>query len=161
MYNGLGIHWGSSIPAFLSLVCVPMPFLFYKYGPAIRERCKYAAQAAAFLKKMQAQAENDDSSEEESNKDDDADKEKEHEEEREEAEQEAFDYSYAQESEEPRFERIKTNRSRQSRPSLAATRSYDASPWDLDRTNTHESFRWEARSKVSRQSSRASKTSRK
>jgi hypothetical protein len=52
MYADLGIHWASSIPAFLALACVPFPFLFYKYGSAIRLRCKYAAEAAAFLEKM-------------------------------------------------------------------------------------------------------------
>lgn len=30
MYAGLGIHWASCIPAFLALICVPFPFLFYK-----------------------------------------------------------------------------------------------------------------------------------
>ncbi|KAM0415974.1 hypothetical protein ACHAPT_013073 [Fusarium lateritium] len=52
MYDNLGVHWASSIPAFLSLACVPFPFLFYKYGPAIRERCKYAAESAAFMKRL-------------------------------------------------------------------------------------------------------------
>lgn len=55
MYANLGIHWAASIPAFLALVCVPMPFLFYKYGPAIRERCKFAAESAAFMRRMQEQ----------------------------------------------------------------------------------------------------------
>ncbi len=45
MYKNLGIHWASSIPAFLALMCVPFPFLFYRYGSAIRKRCKYAAEA--------------------------------------------------------------------------------------------------------------------
>ncbi|KAF8848819.1 MFS general substrate transporter [Acephala macrosclerotiorum] len=49
MFNNLGIHWASSVPAFLSLLCVPFPFLFFKYGPAIRKRCKYAADAARIL----------------------------------------------------------------------------------------------------------------
>jgi len=53
MYADLGIHWASSIPAFLALACVPFPFLFYKYGAAIRQRCKFAAEAAAILEKMQ------------------------------------------------------------------------------------------------------------
>jgi hypothetical protein len=53
MYQRLGIHWASSVPAFLALACVPFPFLFYHYGPAIRARCKFAAEAAAFLRKMQ------------------------------------------------------------------------------------------------------------
>ncbi|CAG5188939.1 uncharacterized protein ALTATR162_LOCUS12063 [Alternaria atra] len=53
MYKSLGIHWASSVPAFLALACVPFPFLFYKYGAAIRQRCRYAAEAAEFLEKMQ------------------------------------------------------------------------------------------------------------
>jgi len=52
MYNNLGIHWASSIPAFLALACVPFPFLFYKYGPAIRRRCKFAAEAERFMVEM-------------------------------------------------------------------------------------------------------------
>ncbi|PWY72577.1 bicyclomycin resistance protein [Aspergillus eucalypticola CBS 122712] len=43
MYEGLGIHWASCIPAFLSVLCMPLPFLFYKFGVQIRQRCKYAA----------------------------------------------------------------------------------------------------------------------
>ncbi|KFA71249.1 hypothetical protein S40288_07806 [Stachybotrys chartarum IBT 40288] len=53
MYDALGIHWASSIPAFLALACVPFPFLFYKYGASIRERCKFAAKSAAFMKSLQ------------------------------------------------------------------------------------------------------------
>jgi len=52
MYKNLGIHWASTVPAFLALACVPFPFLFYKYGDKIRMRCKYAAEAAAVLKHM-------------------------------------------------------------------------------------------------------------
>ncbi|KAH8425232.1 MFS transporter [Aspergillus melleus] len=52
MYADLGIHWASSIPAFLALACVPFPFLFYKYGAAIRQRCKFAAQSDAFMRQM-------------------------------------------------------------------------------------------------------------
>ncbi|KAI9168071.1 MFS-type efflux pump MFS2 [Paramyrothecium foliicola] len=52
MYNNLGIHWASSIPAFLSLVCLPVPFIFYRYGASIRTKCKYATQAAAALELM-------------------------------------------------------------------------------------------------------------
>lgn len=53
MYDSLGIHWASSVPAFLSVACVPFPFLFYKYGPRIRMKCTYAAQAAEFMRKLQ------------------------------------------------------------------------------------------------------------
>jgi hypothetical protein len=58
MYNKLGIHWASSVPAFLALACVPFPFLFYRYGELIRLKCKYAAQAAAVLEKMRGSEEN-------------------------------------------------------------------------------------------------------
>ncbi|GFF42265.1 uncharacterized transporter mfs2 [Aspergillus lentulus] len=56
MYHNLGIHWASSIPAFLALACVPFPFLFYKFGPTIRKRCKFAAESDAFMRKIQEQA---------------------------------------------------------------------------------------------------------
>ncbi|KAJ6172069.1 hypothetical protein N7470_001136 [Penicillium chermesinum] len=52
MYQNLGIHWASSIPAFLSLACVPLPFLFYKYGARIRKHCTFAAEADAFMQKL-------------------------------------------------------------------------------------------------------------
>ncbi|KAJ1337439.1 MFS transporter DHA1 family multidrug resistance protein [Microdochium nivale] len=52
MYSALGIHWASSIPAFLGLACLPFPFLFYKYGESIRLKCKYAAEAAEFLAEL-------------------------------------------------------------------------------------------------------------
>lgn len=52
MYANLGIHWASSIPAFLTVLCMPFPFLAYKYGAAIRMKCKYAAEAALMLAKM-------------------------------------------------------------------------------------------------------------
>lgn len=53
MYEGLGIHWASSIPAFLTVLCMPFPFLFYKFGAGIRKRCKYAAQSEAYMQKLQ------------------------------------------------------------------------------------------------------------
>jgi hypothetical protein len=52
MYTSLGDQWASSIPAFLVLACVPIPFLFYKYGPKIRSKCKYASEAAKMLEMM-------------------------------------------------------------------------------------------------------------
>ncbi|KAI1412818.1 MFS general substrate transporter [Hypoxylon sp. FL1857] len=50
MYRNLGIHWASSVPAFLSLALMPFPLIFYRYGAAIRSKCRYAAQAADYLK---------------------------------------------------------------------------------------------------------------
>lgn len=49
MYNNLGVHWASAVPGFIALACFPFPILFYKYGPAIRRRCKYSAEAARIL----------------------------------------------------------------------------------------------------------------
>ncbi|KAK4106492.1 MFS general substrate transporter [Parathielavia hyrcaniae] len=54
MYRDLGVHWASSVPAFLALACTPCPLLFYWYGERIRMRCRYAAEAAAVLEKMHA-----------------------------------------------------------------------------------------------------------
>ncbi|KAM0366760.1 hypothetical protein ACHAPK_008234 [Fusarium culmorum] len=55
MYQNLGIHWASSVPAFLALACVPFPFLFFKYGRKIRMKCEYAAEAATVLEKIRTQ----------------------------------------------------------------------------------------------------------
>lgn len=52
MYESLGNQWASSIPAFLVLGCLPFPFLFQKYGPQIRSKCKYASEAAKVLEVM-------------------------------------------------------------------------------------------------------------
>ncbi|KAI4198762.1 MAG: hypothetical protein LQ350_005085 [Teloschistes chrysophthalmus] len=45
MYHNLGIHWASCVPAFLALVCVPFPFVLFRYGHVIRRKCKYAKEA--------------------------------------------------------------------------------------------------------------------
>jgi MFS family permease len=142
MYKSLGIHWASSVPAFLALACVPFPFLFYKYGATIRKKCKYAAQSEAFMSKLRAQQDeaSSDTPSSDDEKDPEAELEKEkHREEREaEREAEAIDYSY----EDPpvsggRFEKIKTNRSNRLR---RTNTDYDANPYDIDRVNTRESF---------------------
>lgn len=54
MYDNLGIHWASSIPAFLAVACMPMPFLFYRYGPAIRARGPFASASDKFMEKLYA-----------------------------------------------------------------------------------------------------------
>jgi hypothetical protein len=56
MYERLGIHWASSIPAFLALLCVPLPFFFYKFGARIRARCTYAAAAEKAVLMFHAKA---------------------------------------------------------------------------------------------------------
>lgn len=65
MYQNLGIHWASSIPAFLALMCVPFPFLFYKYGKPIRMKCKFAAQAAEVLAQIKGDSGNTNAMDEE------------------------------------------------------------------------------------------------
>ncbi|KAK3378893.1 MFS general substrate transporter [Lasiosphaeria ovina] len=66
MYENLGIQWASSVPAFLSLACAPMPFLFLKYGVDLRHRSKRATEAREIMDnilKQQRQAEAPESSE--------------------------------------------------------------------------------------------------
>lgn len=36
----------------LVVACVPIPFLFYKYGPRIRSKCKFASEVARVLELM-------------------------------------------------------------------------------------------------------------
>ncbi|OQO05106.1 hypothetical protein B0A48_08126 [Cryoendolithus antarcticus] len=174
MYGRLGIHWASTIPAFLALACVPMPFLFYKYGAKIRESCKYAAESAAFMQKMQKQMEsssdddNSSTTEVGNEKDAEADsaeqdaRKKDLERHERQEEQEAIDYSYEEENiaEGSGFKPI---RATMSRPQAAARkRSYEGNPFDLDRVNTRESFRRQGGGGgLSRTSSRTSRKSRK
>ncbi|KIP05138.1 hypothetical protein PHLGIDRAFT_92536 [Phlebiopsis gigantea 11061_1 CR5-6] len=43
MYHNLGNGWAASTWAFISLAMIPIPFLFYRYGKAIRATSKRAA----------------------------------------------------------------------------------------------------------------------
>ena len=149
MYNNLGIHWASSIPAFLALACVPFPFLFYKYGASIRKRCKFAAQSEAFMRKIQEQATMARSEEEEE------------EEEEGEGEEIKFDRteapapheherSLSSASSHAEEEPIAVQRSRSRAHSTTSTRTaaslarvptYEGNPYDVDRVNTVESFK--------------------
>ncbi|KAL9938293.1 hypothetical protein V8E36_002916 [Tilletia maclaganii] len=52
MYDNLGIHGAPALAAGLAALCLPFPFLLVKFGPAIRTRCRYAAQAAKLLDQM-------------------------------------------------------------------------------------------------------------
>jgi len=38
----------------LALICVPFPFLFFRYGPAIRKRCKFARETEEPMAKTSA-----------------------------------------------------------------------------------------------------------
>jgi multidrug resistance protein len=164
MYANLGIHWASTIPAFLALVCVPMPFLFYKFGPQIREKCKFAAQSAAFIINLQKQAgaANATSAEESDARtvngsaptqiedDEEIDPQKKDAERRESEEQEAIEYSYVDEDE-TRSNGFAPIRPTQSRSGGTARKTrYDGNPFDLDRVNTRESFKNSGPDKLSR-----------
>jgi hypothetical protein len=38
MYERLGLGWGNSVLGFIALVFIPVPWLFFKYGEALRTR---------------------------------------------------------------------------------------------------------------------------
>lgn len=147
MYNDLGIHWASSIPAFLAVACVPFPFLFYKYGPAIRKRCKFAAQSEAFMRKLQQQNVQESDAEEEMK-------------EEEAAAATSFDRTEAPapypEAEKGDRDSLdveelpnEARRTRSRAYSMASTRTggslhrqkseYEGNPYDIDRVNTRQS----------------------
>lgn len=47
MFRGIGLHWAASVPGFIAVACAPLPFVFYKFGPRIREGSRYASKADA------------------------------------------------------------------------------------------------------------------
>ncbi len=49
MFHTIGIHWAVTIPGFLAVICLPMPYLFWKYGEIIRSWSKYSSEAAVFM----------------------------------------------------------------------------------------------------------------
>lgn len=158
MYDGIGIHWASSVPAFLAVACIPLPFLFYKYGATIRQKCKYAAQSEAFMEKIRGQmaaraqqeaaaggASNDTSrtatlaAEEE-------------------AENDAFpadasprfaEMKTEKETENP-LKKVATGRSTRSRRSVNPVEEYYDNPYEIDRVHTRESFAGRARANSTR-----------
>ncbi|KAJ5939492.1 Major facilitator superfamily domain general substrate transporter [Penicillium verhagenii] len=53
MYKNLGSQWASSIPAFLSLAFMPLPFIFLRVGSKLRANSKFANEAKQQLAKLQ------------------------------------------------------------------------------------------------------------
>jgi hypothetical protein len=41
MYEGMGVHWAGSVFAFVGLVGLPVPWVFFRYGKVLRQRSKY------------------------------------------------------------------------------------------------------------------------
>lgn len=44
MYRKLGVPWATSLLGFLTLLMLPVPILFYKYGHNIRARSKFVLE---------------------------------------------------------------------------------------------------------------------
>ena len=38
MYHALGAHWAGTLLGLLELICIPIPFVFYRYGAKIRQK---------------------------------------------------------------------------------------------------------------------------
>ncbi|KAJ5784595.1 uncharacterized protein N7503_009807 [Penicillium pulvis] len=118
MYNNLGIHWASCVPAFLSLACVPFPFIFYRYGPAIRRKCKYAAEADDFMRALNRKAHETSETKE----------------------TEVIADASLEEKQAVEPARMSVdNESMSSRSSLERVETYEANPFDIDRVNTRNS----------------------
>lgn len=43
-YKNMGVHWTLTILGCLSALLAPLPYVFYKYGPWIRSKSKYAVR---------------------------------------------------------------------------------------------------------------------
>ncbi|KAL2810350.1 efflux pump antibiotic resistance protein [Aspergillus granulosus] len=42
MYNSLGYQWATSLLAFLTVAMLPFPYIFFKFGPRIRAKSRFA-----------------------------------------------------------------------------------------------------------------------
>lgn len=42
MFDTLGVDWAGSLLGFLAVAFLPIPFLFYAFGPRLRKMSKYA-----------------------------------------------------------------------------------------------------------------------
>lgn len=41
MYTRLGIDWATSLLGFIAVALLPVPWVLFKYGPAVRKRSAY------------------------------------------------------------------------------------------------------------------------
>lgn len=133
MYENLGIHWASCVPAFLALACVPFPFVLYKKGLSIRKYCKFSAQSEAFVQSLLQ------SSEPEPKADSDDLTAIDH---RSTSEIDIASSSVQKESS-PETRSVHRSSSRVSIASPAIQRmpTYEANPYSIDRVHTRESFK--------------------
>ncbi|KAF1840823.1 MFS general substrate transporter [Cucurbitaria berberidis CBS 394.84] len=149
MYDRLGIHWASSIPAFLAVACIPLPFIFYRYGAAIRKKCKYAAQADAFMQRVRGmQAAKAAKAQQQAAGEDTPDDSRAATLQAEEAEHEVHEESAPQfaelkaekESDGEVLKKVQTGRSTRSRRTIRAEDDFYDNPYEIDRVHTRESF---------------------
>ncbi|CCG84568.1 protein of unknown function [Taphrina deformans PYCC 5710] len=72
MFHNLGVQWAGSLLGFLAVAFMPIPFLFYAFGPKLRKMSKYAPdidslkQAAGVQKAAEKRTHSDSENEEES-----------------------------------------------------------------------------------------------
>lgn len=149
MYSSLGIHWASTIPAILALLCLPFPFIFYKYGRSIRLRCKYAAEAEEFMNKLQGDQESEGNEESDGSSLDSGEKPEASDEIAQKELEASQDVKLGAPSDaaELSTENLRMVRSARSERSLKSVKSsgtnkgYEVGPYDIDRINTRDSFR--------------------
>ncbi|KAJ5544453.1 Major facilitator superfamily domain general substrate transporter [Penicillium sp. DV-2018c] len=133
MYQDLGIHWASCIPAFLALACVPFPFLLYKYGLSIRKHCTFSAQSEAFVQNLLRASQKAVEAPVESEPEVCLPKDK--------APSYSVDNTVAQEHQ---TQHILPGISTNATHAINRVPAYEASPYDIDRVHTRESFKSEA-----------------
>ncbi|KAL2816154.1 major facilitator superfamily domain-containing protein [Aspergillus granulosus] len=50
MFNALGVNWTGTLLGCTAVVLIPIPLLFYLYGPRIRQKSKFAAEYTTVVK---------------------------------------------------------------------------------------------------------------
>ena len=57
MFTNLGVNWACTLIGLLALLFAPSPFLFYRYGPKIREKSTFAPCIDLVIAKKMEEAE--------------------------------------------------------------------------------------------------------
>lgn len=42
LFDSLGINWASTLLGGIAALCVPLPWIFFKWGPQLRAKSKYS-----------------------------------------------------------------------------------------------------------------------
>lgn len=123
------------------MACVPFPFLFYKYGEAIRKKCHFAAESAEFMRKLKEAERAREAQEDESNgsvTEDVNDENQGADDANEGTQYEGIRPGSRQSTR--RLSRASTSASHAGRASRSLRRltMYEGNPYDIDRVNTNE-----------------------